>query len=184
MYKRIGKTEMPVENKWWKYKLDKFILENGNSGTYHYIETAAKHSVICIPKYSETEFLMVLQYRYLFNDYFIEFPGGFVDPDMYEPVDYGENAVRELREETGFCASVIDELGEIVPYKGISNEISYVYLLEGLSWSPLPPETTEFCELLVFTPKQINRLIEINKIVDGFTITSWKIYEEMIKNLH
>ena len=126
---------------------------------------------------------MILQYRYLFDKWCIEFPGGFVDLSIYDPMDYGENAVHELREETGFCASVITELGEIIPYKGISNEISYVYLLEGLSYSPLQKDDTEFCELLVFTPKQINRLIQINAITDAFTITAWKMYEEMIKIL-
>ena len=181
MYKKSGVTAEIASNKWWKYKYETFKLPSGKKGEYHYVETTAKHSVICIPKYSDTEFLMILQYRYLFNDYYIEFPGGFVDLDIHDPIDYGENAVNELREETGFCASVIDELGEIMPYKGISNEISYVYLLEGLSWSPLPAEETEFMELLVFTPEQINRLIAINKIVDGFTITAWKMYEEMAK---
>lgn len=180
MYKKIGKTKTIKSNKWWKYKKDNFILPNGNKGEYHYVETTARHSVICVPKYSKDKFLMILQYRYLFDDYYIEFPGGFIDPKLYDSFDYGENAVRELREETGFCASVIDELGEIMPYKGISNEISYVYLLQGLSWSPLPSEETEFMELLVFTPKQINKLIKMNKIIDSFTLSAWKMYEEMI----
>jgi len=184
MYKKIGKTGTIAENKWWKYKLDTFQLPNGKRGEYHYLETTPKHSVICIPKYSENEFLMILQYRYLFNDYCIEFPGGFVDLDIKESRNYEENADHELREETGFSANKALHLGEIIPYKGLSNEISYVYLMEELSYNPLPREDTEFCELLVFTPEQINRLIQINKITDGFTITGWKMYEEMIKILH
>ena len=184
MYKKIGTTANIAGNKWWTYKLDGFELPNGMKREYYYVETTAKHSVICIPKYSENEYLMILQYRYLFNDWCIEFPGGFVDLDIEDPIDYGENANHELREETGFGAMSITELGEIIPYKGISNEISYVYLLEGLNYNPLPKDETEFCELLVFTPQQINRLIQINKITDGFTITAWKMYEEMSKILY
>lgn len=183
MYKKIGKTGTVAENKWWKYKLDTFELPNKEKHEYHYIETTAKHSVICIPKYSDDEYLMIRQYRYLFNDYCIEFPGGFVDLNIEDPIDYGENANHELREETGFSAWSITELGKIIPYKGVSNEVSYVYLLEALQYNPLPPDVTEFCELLVFSAKQINRLIQINKITDCFTITAWKIYEEMQKNL-
>jgi 8-oxo-dGTP pyrophosphatase MutT (NUDIX family) len=185
MYKKIGKTGVLIENKWWKYKLDKFKLPNGDMREYHYLETTPKHSVICIPKYSDNEFLMVLQYRYLFNQYCIEFPGGFVDLNIHEPIEgFSENANHELREETGFSATCIEELGEVIPYKGLSNEVSYIYLMELLQYDPLPKEETEFCELLVFTPEQIDRLIAINKITDGFTITAWKMYQEMSKNLY
>jgi len=183
MYKKIGKTGVVAENKWWKYKLDTFALPNGKTGEYHYVETTAKHSVICVPKYSDDEFLMILQYRYLFNQYCIEFPGGFVDPNIEDHLNYGENAVNELREETGFCASVITEIGKLIPYKGISNEVSFVYELCELSYSPLPKEDTEIIELLVFTPEQINRLIQINAITDGFTLAAWQMYQEMIKIL-
>ena len=183
MYKKIGKTGTAAENMWWKYKLDTFELPNGKRGEYHYLETISKHSVICIPKYSEDEFLMILQYRYLFDRYCIEFPGGFVDLDIKESRNYEENADHELREETGFSAKNVLHLGEVIPYKGLSNEISYIYLMEDLTYNPLPREDTEFCELLVFNSSQINRLIGLNEISDGFTITAWKMYEEMQKNL-
>lgn len=182
-YKTI-KSELVSGNSWWKHKEDIFELPNGDIGTYNYIETMPKHSVIVIPKYykDKDEFLMIYQYRYLFDKYCIEFPGGFVDPNIYDPVDYAENANNELREETGFSAMCLSELGEMIPYKGISTEISYVYLLEHLCYNPLPPEKTEFCELLVLSSKQINRLIELNKITDMFTISAWKMYEEYAKN--
>lgn len=157
------------QNEHWSYRIDEFQLENGERGIYHYVHTNGSSMVI--PVTSSGKILMVKQYRYLNERESIEFPCG----GMKDEISYNENALKELREETGFSAETLLEIGEFAPYTGAADEVSKVYLAKDLFASPLPKDETEEFELLEKTPTEIEELINKNIIWDGLTLAAWSL---------
>lgn len=156
--------------------IDEFQLENGERGVYHYVHTFGSSMVI--PVSSNGIILMVKQYRYLNERESIEFPCG----GMKEGISYKENALKELREETGFSAGTITEIGEFAPFTGAADEISKVFLAKDLFHSPLPKDATEEFELLEISPKEIEELINKNIIWDGLTLAAWSLARRHFQN--
>ncbi|MFA6597160.1 MAG: NUDIX hydrolase [Ignavibacteriaceae bacterium] len=169
-------SQTKFQNDHWSYRIDEFQLENGRSGVYHYVHTAG--SSMIIPVTSAKNILMVKQYRYLNERESIEFPCG----GMEEGISYNENALKELREETGFSASSILEIGEFAPFTGAADEISKVFLAKDLFSSPLPKDVTEEFELLELAPKEIEEMINKNIIWDGLTLAAWSLARRHFKN--
>jgi len=169
-------SQTKFQNDHWSYKIDEFQLENGERGVYHYVHTAGSSMVI--PVTSGKKILMVKQYRYLNDRESIEFPCG----GMEEGISYKENALKELREETGFSANSILEIGEFAPFTGAADEISRVFLAKDLFTSPLPKDAMEEFELLELAPKEIEEMTNKNIIWDGLTLAAWSLARRHFKN--
>jgi len=155
-------------NDHWSYNLDQFEIDRGMKGEYHYIHTLG--STMVVPFISESEILLVKQFRYLNQKESLEFPCGAIESGLQKK----ENALKELREESG-KAGELTFVGEFSPYTGVSDEICSVYIAEDLYDSPLPHDSTEEFELSIFTIEQLENLIKKNKIWDGLTLSAWTI---------
>jgi len=174
-WKKIS-SQTKFQNDHWSYCIDEFQGLNGEFGVYHYVHTAGSSMVI--PVTVNKNILMVKQYRYLNDRESIEFPCG----GMEEGISYPENALKELREETGFSAKSLLQIGEFAPYTGAADEISKVFLAKDLFHAPLPKDTTEEFEMLEKTPKEIEEMINKNIIWDGLTLAAWSLARRYLQN--
>ncbi len=168
--------EILYGNNHWKYKLDKFEIPGKTTGEYHYVHTNG--STLIIPFLSDGKILLVNQYRYLIDEEVLEFPCGVLE-EGFSPE---ENARKELREETGYDASHFLFVGEFIPYSGVSDEISYVFLAKDLFPNSLPADDTEEFELLEITIDEFERMISSNKIKDGMTLAAWQLAKPHIND--
>lgn len=87
----------------------------------------ARDWVMIIPEVqidSETYFLMVKQWRFGIASLSEEFPGGVIDPGE-TPM---EAAIRELKEETGYIATEINEIANVSPNPAIMENRQYVFV--------------------------------------------------------
>jgi len=161
-------------NKYWKYKIDDFRIDNGTPGEYHYVHTLG--STMIIPVTEKNTILLVKQFRYLIQKESIEFPCGSVE----EGLSMEENALKELREETGFSSNRLKYAGSFAPYNGVSDELCYLYIAENLFPSPLEKDVYEECEIIEKSPVEIESMIDTNEIWDGMTLAAWSIAKKFL----
>jgi ADP-ribose pyrophosphatase len=110
---------------------------------------------------------LIRQYRHAINDYIFEAPAGALKT--------GENplvaAGRELIEETGFAAQIIEPRGFIITTPGYTDEKIFLYEARGLSPSQeYKKDEDEIIEVLDIPVKDLNRMIREGIIVDAKTI--------------
>lgn len=172
MLKELETIESKTEysNPYWEYKIDKYKLPSGGTGTYHYVNS--RGSTFIIPKISAEIYILARQYRYLNKRTSIEFPGGGLNPDTEPEI----NAAHELLEETGYEAGKLTFVGEYNPYNGVSNEMCRVYLAEDLVFRGANPEATEEFEIIEMTENEIINKIYEGEIWDGMTLAAWSLY--------
>lgn len=153
-------------NTHWTYKLDNFEIESGQTGEYHYVHSPG--STMVIPFSNPNEIILVNQFRYLNQKESLEFPCGSIENGLSKK----ENALKELREESGFTGK-LEFVGEFSPYTGVSNEICSVYFAKELEVSPLPKDETEEFEIIKMSLNEFEKLIKQNIIWDGLTLSAW-----------
>ena len=161
------------KNDHWDYNLDKFEIEGGYIGEYHYVHSPG--STMVIPFISENSILLVNQFRYLNQKESLEFPCGALS----EGLSLKENALKELREESG-KSGTIKQIGEFSPYSGVSDEICTVFVATNLFDSPLPNDITEEFETSIVTIKDFETLIKNNTIWDGMTLSAWMLVKNYL----
>ena len=101
-------------------------LANGITTDLEFVEHPGAAAVVAL--LDESKVLLLKQYRHALKDYIWEIPAGTLDPK--ESVT--DCARRELIEETGFSAVRWQELGEITPVPGYSNERIHIFLASEL----------------------------------------------------
>ncbi len=158
-----------IKNDHWSYNVDSFIIDKKIKGEYHYVHTLG--SSMIIPFSNDNKILLTKQFRYLNNKESWEFPCGSVE----EGLTIEENAIKELREETGYTASNIIKIGEFSPYTGAADEICTLFFASDLIHSPLPKDDTEDFEIVFFTKQEIQNLVDKNIIWDGLTLAAWSL---------
>jgi 8-oxo-dGTP pyrophosphatase MutT (NUDIX family) len=162
--------ELIKANPYWAYWLDRYRLPDGNAGDYHYVQSNG--STMIIPVDARGNIFLVEQFRYLNQKLSIEFPGGGIKKG-YSPE---QNANEELKEEIGYIAGNMSLIGKFNPFNGVTDEICYVFVAEGLKFVGAEPEESELVSTKKFTKKQLIENIKNNKIWDGMTIAAWSLY--------
>ncbi len=159
-------SEIVHENPWYKIQKDDVVLPNGDSGEY-FITKFGKVALIVPIK--ENKIVFVKQYRYIFDEWFLEIPGG----SMEVGEDILDAAIKELREEVGYVAANMQEAGIFVPISGVADEKDYVFIARNLTFVGQDLEATEEgMEIVEIDIADAYKMIENGEIVDGQTITA------------
>mgnify|MGYP001050167471 CR=1 FL=1 len=171
MYRKYQKvSEKIVEsNPYWDYRIDQYILPNSKVGKYYYVHTPGSTMVIPV---LDGKFVMTSQYRYLNRKMSIEFPGGGLKPN-YSP---RENAFLELKQETGYVAGELIEIGQFNPCNGLTDEICYVFLAKDLEKYNQELDETEEIITILLSKSEIELKIKLGEIWDGMTLASWSLF--------
>lgn len=110
---------------------------------------------------------LIRQYRYAIDSYIFEAPAGTLEAGE-NPIDA---AGRELIEETGFAAQIMEPKGFIITTPGFTDEKIFLYEARGLSSSDeYRKDDDEVIEVLDVPLKDLNRMVLDGTIVDAKTI--------------
>ncbi|MDX9759663.1 MAG: NUDIX hydrolase [Bacteroidota bacterium] len=168
---RTRDVQVLHRNPWWVYKRDRVILPSGEDGEYHYVQTPG--SVMVIPHDDDGNFILVRQYRYLNRRESLEFPAGGVKRGQ----SVRDAARAELREEAGFVADRLEEIGGFNPFNGVTDEICRVYLARGLHAVGAQPDVTEEFEMVRHTRPALLAAVLDGSLWDGMTLAALALYD-------
>ena len=117
--------------------VDRVRLANGRVSELEVVRHGG--AVAIAPVTAAGEVLLVRQFRYATRDWLLEVPAGKLDPGE----DPRVAAARELEEETGFRAGVVEPMGWVWTTPGFSNEKIWFYLARELEASSQALEDDE-----------------------------------------
>jgi len=179
----------------WKKKSSKYLLNNKIFKMREDLVTSPKlgsdHSVWVmevptwvniIPITKNGEVILVNQYRFGMDKSSLEIPGGMADLNE----DPKEAAIRELKEETGYEAKEVIEIGRVESNPAIMSNHTYTYLaLDSEKSSEQNLDGTEDIEIIL---KHINEIPELirNGVIEHALVVSafyfYNLYQSNDKN--
>jgi len=148
--------------------LDTVELSNGVCATREYVVHPGAVMVIPMLHDARTGWQLVLerQFRYPIGRVMIEFPAGKIDPGEASLVC----AKRELREETGYCASSWAFAGCMHPVIAYSTEHIDIWFARGLSLGNRNLDEGELLEVFTTTPSQLLEWCRDGTVTDAKTL--------------
>ena len=129
-------------------------------------------AALAVPISDSGEVVILRQYRFACSRRILEFPAGTLESGE-SPL---ESIKREVQEESGYSAKKWDNLGEMLPCPGYSDEKIHLFLARDLTKLEQKPEgdADEDIEVLKIIPEKLNEIIASGEeSLDGKTITAW-----------
>jgi ADP-ribose pyrophosphatase len=120
----VLKSEMVVDEKWYKLRRDEVKLPNGVVLDDYYV-SVRPDVVLTFPVTDDGEVIFVRQYKHAAAGVFIELPGGVIDAHETNPQ---EAAHRELLEETGYSSDNMELLLDVIDNPTKDTNKIYFYL--------------------------------------------------------
>lgn len=154
----------PYSGKIVTLHVDTIRLASGNEA----IREVVIHpgGVTAVPILDDSRLLLIRQFRYPIGKYIFELPAGKLDSGQ-SPL---ETMARELEEEIGYRAGLLNHEGSFYTTPGISNELIHLYSAHNLTPCPQRLEEGEHITLQAFTLEECLDKIKTGEICDGKTI--------------
>lgn len=151
----------------WRLRVEQWPLGDGRFLERGYIEHPGSVALLPLrPGSQGWEVLMLRQYRLALRQTILEIPAGTRGWDE----DWLACAQRELREETGYRAGQLVELGDIWPAPGVTNEKMRLYLALDLEPDPLPADVDEELALIPMPLAELLTLAQTGQLHDAKTL--------------
>ncbi|MEW6654300.1 MAG: NUDIX hydrolase [Bacteroidota bacterium] len=170
---KILSSETPFKGKVVDIRVDEIKFE-GKEKTVKRETVIHPGGAVAVPVKNDGRIVLIKQFRWPHKKILYELPAG--------KLDKGEDpqicALRELKEETGYSASNISRMGEIITTSGFCNEVLHIYLAKELVLGDhAREEGEEEIELAELTLDEIDEKIRSNEICDAKTICGIQMYK-------
>lgn len=142
---------------------DEVVLDDGSKAVR---EVVYHNGGVCIALKDGDKYCMVRQYRYACGKDMLEFPAGKIE--IGEKPD--KAIEREAIEETGYQATNIKKMGQVIPTCGYDSEIIHLYYGEVGKNVGQHFDEDERLNLEKYTFNEIKEMIRNNQIDDSKTI--------------
>lgn len=157
---------------------ENITLENGVTTDTEFIHHPGATAIV--PMLSETQIILINQYRHALRKFIWEIPAGTLDPK--------ETAIacarRELIEETGYSALQWKQLAEITPVPGYSDERIYIYLATDLEPAGQSLDSDEVLNVHTLELEKAFNMIRKGEIQDSKTISGLFLAYTWLRNSH
>lgn len=163
---RLLKSEVLFRGRAFSIRRDVLLTPDGREARFDIVEHHG--SVILIPLDDEGNLLFVRQYRHAVGGDLLELPAGSLDEGEAPETC----AARELREETGYAAQVLEKVGEFYLAPGYSTEKMTVFIARQLYAAPLEADADEFLDLVRLPLNEALRAAETGKIPDAKSLAA------------
>ncbi|MCW5932854.1 MAG: NUDIX hydrolase [Fimbriimonadia bacterium] len=145
-------------------RLDTVQLANGRTVTREIVQH--RGAVAIVPLLDNSTVLLVRQYRQAVGEALLEIPAGTLEENESPETC----AIRELEEETGYTAKLMQPMFSQYLAPGYSQEVLHVFLAEELSEGSARPEEDEQLELVETPVSEVAPMVLDGRIRDAKTI--------------
>lgn len=142
----------------------KFLTPDGRTHTRESVQHPG--AVVVLPLLEDGRVCLIRNYRSAVDQTLIELPAGTLEPNE-DPL---QTAARELEEETGFRAGVLEPLCQFFMSPGILNERMHAFLATELTPGPTRLEAGEQIETCLVPWSEALAMAEDGRIQDAKTI--------------
>ena len=133
-------------------------------------------AVVIVAVDDDQNLLLVRQYRFAVGCELLEVPAGLIDGAEASIA----SAQRELREETGFAAGKLSEIGHFYAAPGGLTECLYAFLGTDLTHDPLAPDHDERIELVRMGFREAIEMARSGGFHDAKTIAALLLAERRV----
>jgi len=173
-YRETRETKHGEELRWLVNR--EKILNKATGGIT--IRGTIRHPGVCViaPFVDEDHIALMRQYRYAADDELWELPAGTLNgreenQRMIATETPEECAARELSEETGYEAEVLEKVCECYAMPGVSDEIIHVFFARGLKRHQQSLDDDEIIvEIRAFSAEELEGMIGRREIRDAKTL--------------
>jgi ADP-ribose pyrophosphatase len=151
--------------------IDTVRFPNGLMGELEMIRHPGASAVVPFldpPAIDNPRIVLIRQYRHAAGTYLYEVPAGRLDLGESPP----DCARRELREETGYSATDVRELGGFFTTPGFIDEYIHVFLASGLAGGQPAYERDELITVQAMALATALDFVDQGRIIDGKTIVA------------
>jgi ADP-ribose diphosphatase len=142
----------------------------GGEQTFHVIHMA--DWLLLVPVTADGKLVMVRQYRHGSREIGLELPGGLLDATGERPA---QGAVRELMEETGYCATAenLKLLGKLRPQPALFSNQVWIFLAQDVRpVGKQNPDEGEDIEVVLLDPSEITARMADGEIHNAMTVSA------------
>lgn len=151
---------------------DQVRLPTGATISYVRLPPGAGDGVTIVALDDAERVLVQREYSYPPNEIMWQLPGGAVEPDE----DVFAAAERELREESGVSADVVERVGSFYMHNRRSDARMHVVQCTGLHLGEPEPEDAEFIENHWFTVIEVHDLVSNGEIVNATMLAALNLW--------
>lgn len=155
------------ENPWIAVREDAVIRPDGSTGVYGVVHFK-NLAVGVLPVEDDGSIWLVGQYRYPLGQFSWEIPEG--GAPVGEPAE--ACALRELREETGLSAGLLERLAEVHLSNSVSDELAIVFRATRLTLGDSQPEPTERLEVRRVAWNDVWAMLQRGEITDSMSVVA------------
>lgn len=160
------KSEKVFAGKLLKVWRDEVLLPDGREEVREVIHHSG--AAVIVPILDDGDFILIKQFRYALGEVTIEFPAG--------KLEFGEDpltcARRELEEETGYLADDWQELFQLHPAPGYSDERLWIFLARNLHAGKEKFDADEIVESVRMSQDDLWKRLRNGEITDAKTVAA------------
>lgn len=155
------------ESKKFRIRECQVKARSGGTAPRHYIHS--QDAVVVVPELEDGRLVLIRNQRFAVGQELFEFPAGTLEAGE----DPAECALRELEEETGHRARIVEKLGDFHTSPGLLTERMFVFLAKELEFVGQKLEDTEQIEVETMTRDGFIELVQKGQLNDGKSLAAF-----------
>lgn len=156
-----------------RFSVERMVFRTASGDSFERFAVVHPGAVVIVPVLDDGRIVLIRQIRHIIDREIWELPAGTRDRDGEDPAD---TARRELEEEAGYRAGIIEPLASYYTSPGILTECMHAYVARGLTAVGQRLEGGERIKVVPTPTTEVKRMMKQGDIQDAKTIAALALF--------